>query len=58
MPLNPFVAANAPAVFINSAMRYGARQPTRQRIAAQSITTGGNTEHVCVIVWMRDNILI
>jgi hypothetical protein len=44
---NPFVAANAPAVFINSATRYGARQSARQRIAAQSITTAGYTEYVC-----------
>lgn len=46
MPFNPFVAATAPAVFINSAMRYGARQSTRQRTAAQSLTTRGYTEHV------------
>jgi hypothetical protein len=42
MPFNPFVpTATAPVVFINSAMRYGARQSIRQRGAAQSITAGG-----------------
>lgn len=58
MPFNPFVAATAPAVFINSAMRYGARQSTRQLTAAQSVTTRVYIEHVCVSVWMRQNMPI